>query len=343
MRKICVITGSRADASPLAPVIAELKKYEDIQLIHLETEGLYGHERVLRVKLKVMKPDIVVLLGDRYETLISAIVVAQLCIPIAHLSGGDITTGAVDDAFRHAITKLAYWHFPICKLHGDRIYQMGENPEHIFTVGCPGVDMLTRPITGKACLESQLKLNLSSPLALVCYHPETLSRKSIEEQFHRVRVAIQPIINAGGSVVISGSNKDTGGAELNKLWPTLASQSVLFNETFHQDVWRSLMHYADVLIGNSSGFIIEGMTLGKEYINIGDRQKGRYEYALGMFNQFKPGAITWIDTKPGVINIVPIYPFGRPGMVSPKIASLLATLPLPETTQKVFNELGRSA
>lgn len=326
MRKICIITGSRADFVPLITVVDELLAAGDVQLNTLETHGLYGNERKIKSYLTEIRPDMVVLLGDRYETLVAASVCALLAIPIAHLSGGDETIGAVDNAFRHAITKLAYWHFPICPLHADRIRQMGEKYDNIFDIGCPSVDRILEPKYTKGEVEAIIGIKLKHPVALVCYHPETLGRDEPNMQ------AINDLLPNYATVVISGANMDIGGDKINAAWE-IAKGNFCYAKTFSPGLWMSLMHYADVLIGNSSGFIIEGMSMGKKFINIGDRQKGRYQDALKMFAPgINDGYEEAIEARK--------YPFGFPGTVAPRIAEKLRTLPIPETTQKVFNELG---
>lgn len=332
-RRILIVTGSRADSSPLMPLIQELRARHDVSTHTMETFGLFGHEENLRLSMKAYRPDMVVLLGDRYETLVAASVAHLLGIPIAHLCGGDITLGAVDDGFRHAITKLAYWHFPMCARHAERIEQMGETYERIFTIGSPGVDLLMTPPMSIMELEKELGHRIRSPLTLVCYHPETATKRSIDEQL----VNLTARFTHEGTIVISGANNDPGGEAINEWlchWALWNNQ--VFRKSYSQLTWLSLMYHADTLIGNSSGFIVEGMTMRQELdhrpnrpeiIIVGDRQRGRYEEAQSMF---------FPNVTPGAINY--IHPFGKPGTVSKRIAEILATVPIPETTQKVFHD-----
>lgn len=292
MRRISVITGSRADASPLANVIRLLGD----NCIHIETQGLYGHEQFIKESLAREKPNLVVLLGDRYETLVAATVAALLCIPICHIHGGEETEGAVDNAFRHAITKLAYYHFAIHEDYAKRIIQMGESPDRVFVTGAPGVDQY-----------KDGKISNISDTALVCLHPETLGNN--EKIISRTLEAI-----SGLQCYVSSANEDIGVKEINTMWREKGIEPQSFSN------WPELMRKAGVLIGNSSCFIIEGMTLGKKVINIGDRQKGRYEEALKHFAANK-------------------YAYGVPGEVSPKIAELLLTLPIPDKPRKAFHNI----
>ena len=308
MRKIAFISGSRADESPLSGVMQIVLPRLGNNSLHIRSDGLFGHEKDFKEVLEEFKPDMAVLLGDRYETLVAASVAALLCIPIAHIHGGEETEGAVDNQFRHAITKLSYYHFCAHADYAKRIIQMGESPDRVFVTGAPGVDQYAvEPMTQKE-IEAELGIRLIPPVALVCYHPETLGDLHLECNF------------SGSTYIVSGANCDPGGEEINRIMKSLCNG---VNSVFRQSyghLWTSLMHHADVLIGNSSCFIIEGMTLGKKVINIGDRQKGRYEDALRHFAADK-------------------YAYGKPGEVGPRIANLLMTLPIPEKPRKAWHDI----
>ena len=313
MRKILIITGSRADRSPLEPVLTALLKTGGCFVTRLDTTGLWGHENGIREELEREKPDFVLLLGDRYETLVAASVCTLMCVPICHIHGGEETVGAVDNGFRHAITKLSYYHFAIHEDYAKRIIQMGESPDRVFVTGAPGVDQYAEVGMTRAAIEAELGIELKSPVALVCVHPETLGADSfswLED------------LKLFDTLIISGANADPGGESINKFWQGWRGRSdrSAFRPSYGQRLWTSLMREADVLIGNSSCFILEGFTLGKEVINIGDRQKGRYEEALKHF----------ADNP---------YAYGKPGEVSPKIAELLLTLPIPDMPRKEFRDI----
>jgi UDP-hydrolysing UDP-N-acetyl-D-glucosamine 2-epimerase len=292
MKRFAFICGSRADTCPLTPVIEAFGKHA----IRIKTQGMYGHETALLSALKYHNAP-VVLLGDRFETLIAASCAALLGLPIIHLHGGDYTPNCVDEGFRNAISKLAYFHFPACQLHADRLVAMGENPEHIFVCGAPGVDNLMKPTD---------EILLEHPMALVCYHPETLGDSDMGWTDH---------LDGYRSIVISGANADAGGDKINAFWQEWIKQrpQAIFQKTFTSRQWLSFMKHADVVIGNSSGFVFEAMTLGKKFINVGNRQNGRYEDALSLFKK------DWQD----------IYPFGKPGEVSKKIAEKILSLEIP--------------
>lgn len=298
-RKIAVHTGSRADYSPLSNVIKLLGD----NAIHIQTEGLYGHEAYFKSELERIRPDIAVILGDRFESLVFASVAALLSIPICHVHGGEETLGAVDNGFRHAITKLSYWHMAIHNDYAKRIIQMGEATERVFVTGAPGLDQYAKE-------DGVERIYSRRPLALVCYHPETLGG----DRANLMRVGHE--IGKVGSYMVSTSNADIGSDAIKDFWKIHGVEP----RAYRQDEWISFMRDADVLIGNSSCFILEGMTLGKKVINIGDRQKGRYEEAIKHF-------------------AVERYPYGVPGEVSPKIVEILMNVEIPEKPRKEFHDL----
>jgi UDP-hydrolysing UDP-N-acetyl-D-glucosamine 2-epimerase len=302
MRKIAVVTGSRADYSPLRSVIWALNCKPNCSFEVIRTQGLYGHEERITKALVEYKPDMLLLLGDRYETLVAASAAALLGIPICHIHGGEETEGAVDNGFRHAITKLAYYHFAIHADYADRIIQMGESPARVFVTGAPGVDQYAdaKPI------EAALK----RPFALVCLHPETLGND--ENNIAEVKRQLSKVC----SYVVSSTNADPGNERITEFWKEYNAGDFVQDK----ESWIFLMQQADVLIGNSSSFILEGMALGKKVINIGDRQKGRYEEAIRHFAK-----------NP--------FAYGKPGEVAPKIAELLLTLPIPEKPRKEFYDI----
>lgn len=306
MRKIAIYSGSRADYCPLSSVLKLLDNKADVK--HIKTAGLFDHEAHIKFWLEEFKPDLVVLLGDRYESLVAASVAALLTIPIVHIHGGEETTGAVDNAFRHAITKLSYYHFAMHEDFAARIIKMGEHPERVFVTGAPGIDQYANEGLTREQLEKQLDFRLIPPFALVCYHPETLGSDDLNMQ------KIHQLMEEYLTVVVTGANQDIGGDAINRTWQA-DNANIYYRPTFSPEIWTSLMRHADVLIGNSSCFIIDGFTLGKKVIIIGDRQKGRYEDALRHFAD-NPKA------------------YGEIGNVSLRIVELLLTLPIPEKPRK---------
>jgi GDP/UDP-N,N'-diacetylbacillosamine 2-epimerase (hydrolysing) len=280
MPKIAVITGSRADLNPLTPVIAALG--DNCIALHLTGE------REILDTLKSIEPDMVLLLGDRYETLTAAHVAAYLQIPIAHIHGGETTEGSVDDKYRYAISMLSNYHFVCHEKYKRRLEGLGLN--HIYVCGAPGVDLL---VDLKPRPEEM-------PYALVCIHPEIAETDLREVWKH---------FEGYDKIVIAGANNDPKGDEINAFWISTAKidDRIIYHPSWSGKDWLSLMQNAYVLIGNSSGFIFEGMSLGKKVIMVGNRQRGRYEDALEFFKTEQ-------------------YPYGKPGMVSTLIAEKLLEL-----------------
>lgn len=224
-------------------------------------------------------PDIVVLLGDRYETLMVATAAMMNRIPIAHLHGGEITEGVVDDAIRHSITKMSHLHFASTEGHRNRIIQLGEAADRVFNVGAPGVENVLK----LKCLEDEeLWNNLGRSfedgrkLAVMTYHPETLGTVSAVTQIEELLAFLDnhPEIN----VVITGANADCEGGVINNLLEKYAkenSERCSFFMSLGQLRYFSLLKKCSFVIGNSSSGIIEVPSFRIPTINIGDRQKGR--------------------------------------------------------------------
>jgi GDP/UDP-N,N'-diacetylbacillosamine 2-epimerase (hydrolysing) len=227
-----------------------------------------------------VKPDLVVLLGDRYEILSVASAAVVKKIPIAHIHGGEITEAAYDDSFRHAITKMSSLHFPSCEVYAKRIIQMGEQPETVHTVGALGVENIQQM---KLLDEGEIRAYLDVPIgvsyALVTYHPVTLENRSISEDLGELFSAMNNFPNI--YFVITKANADDGGYEINELLDEYETN----DETGRIKVFASLgllrylsaMKYCDFVLGNSSSGIIEAPSLGIPTVNIGDRQAGRIQ------------------------------------------------------------------
>jgi UDP-hydrolysing UDP-N-acetyl-D-glucosamine 2-epimerase len=223
-----------------------------------------------------LKPEIVVLLGDRFELLSAAIAALMLRIPIAHIHGGELSEGAIDDSVRHAITKFAALHFATTEPYRRRIIQMGESPDRVFNFGAPGLDalygstLLTRPQ-----LEQELGFSLQHPVALVTYHPATLDADSAEAQVRRLLSAIKA---SGLKAVFTMANADAQGALINACLQTACAQTPerfkWFPHLGHRRYLSCLKH-CSVMVGNSSSGLIEAPSFRLPVVNIGDRQRGR--------------------------------------------------------------------
>lgn len=319
-RKIAVVTGTRAEYGLLKNLLSEIKNDPDLHLqliatgMHLSPEfGLTYHEIIddgFEISKKVemllssdqatgiaksvaigligfvdafneLKPDMVVMLGDRFEILSAAQAALFLKIPIAHIHGGELTLGAIDDAIRHVITKMASLHFTATEIYRQRIIQMGEQPGTVFNVGALGVERLkTSVFQPKTTCENALGVILRSPFFLVTYHPVTRAINEIDTEIHALFSALDAF--PGVQVIITKSNADEGGRYINSCIDSYAEKNkdrVSAFTNLGEKWYPSVMHHADIMIGNSSSGIIEAQALGKPVVNIGLRQEGRVKSA----------------------------------------------------------------
>jgi UDP-hydrolysing UDP-N-acetyl-D-glucosamine 2-epimerase len=318
-RKICAVTTSRADFGLLRGLLKAIQADSALRLqviasgMHLapkfgrtwrdiKAEGikidwkislrLTGDSSVANLKsigvglngfaeaFAELKPEIVVLLGDRFELFAPAISALMLGIPIAHIHGGELSEGAIDDSVRHAITKLASLHFAVTETYRRRIIQMGESPNRVFNFGAPGLDqlygstLLTRPQ-----LEQELGFRLQGPIALVTYHPVTRDAGSAEAQ---VRCLVTAIKASGLKAVFTMANADAQGALINARLQAVCAQTPgrfkWFPHLGHRRYLSCLKHFT-VMVGNSSSGLTEAPSFRLPVVNIGDRQRGRVRAA----------------------------------------------------------------
>ena len=322
--KICIITGSRAEYGLLFPLLKAIEKNTNFILqivatgMHLSPEFGLTYSEIEKDGFKIdekvemllssdtdvgiakstglgmigfadtfnrLKPDLVVILGDRFE-IYAAVTTAYFAkIPIVHLHGGELTEGSTDEGLRHAITKMAYWHFTSTESYRNRVIQLGENPERVFNVGAIGIDNIKQiELCSKKWLENDLTLNLNLPFLLITYHPVTLDNNSAEEQFNELLKALLQFSNL--QFIFTKPNADANGRIIIKLIDDFVKvnpeKSTAFT-SLGQKRYLSLMKYAQAIIGNSSSGIIETPSLCVPTVNIGDRQKGR-ESAKSVIN-----------------------------------------------------------
>lgn len=223
-------------------------------------------------------PDIVVVLGDRYETLAAAAAAVVGGIPVAHIHGGEVTEGAIDDSLRHATTKLASLHFTAAEAFSARVIQMGEPPDRVHTVGAPGLEYLRRLATiDRGQLEESLGIALRPPVLLVTYHPATRGTTPSGEAAAALTEALDAFTDA--TVIVTGVNADPGrGAVATVLQRWLDAQPpdrARGYASLGQPRYLSLLRHADVVVGNSSSGIIEAPAAHTPTVNIGTRQHGR--------------------------------------------------------------------
>jgi len=316
MNRICVITGTRAEYGLLYPLISRISNDPDLVLdlvvtgSHLSAEfGLtykiieddgFSIARKIEILLssdsagavsKAMglamigfgeyfeteRPELVIVLGDRFEILaaVTAAVVAR--IPVAHIHGGEVTEGAYDEYFRHSITKMSALHFTSNSQHMNRVIQLGEQPANVYNVGAIGIENIRnlKYLTFKE-LEASLDFRLDKEYALVTFHPATLDNDGIQKEVEELLSALDGITDM--SFIITKANADNGGREVNRLIENFVaghSDRFICFSSLGQLRYLSAMKYAAMVIGNSSSGIIEAPSLHVPTINIGSRQKGR--------------------------------------------------------------------
>lgn len=316
MKKICVVTGTRAEYGLLRWVIEGIAASPclELQLIatgaHLSPEfGLTYkviEEDGFRIDRKVemllssdtavgvtksmglamcgfaealadLKPDMMLVLGDRYEILaaVSAAMIAR--IPVAHLHGGELTEGAFDDAIRHSITKMSHLHFVAAEEYRWRVIQLGEQPDRVFQVGGLGIDSILRlPSLSRHELEEALDFSLGQKNLLVTFHPVTLEEGTATGQMRELLAALAELDDT--HIIFTMPNADTDGRQLFDLVNTFVADHPETAKVFTslgQLRYLSAVRHVDAVVGNSSSGIAEVPSLGKGTINIGDRQRGR--------------------------------------------------------------------
>lgn len=316
MRKICIATGTRAEYGLLKPLMDKIKGDADftLQLLvtgaHLSPEfGLTykqieadGYPIDAKVEMllssdtpegitksmglgvvgyadafKQLQPDLSIILGDRYEMLAVASTALIFRIPIAHIHGGEITEGAYDDAIRHSITKMSALHFTSTEVYRKRVIQLGEQPERVFNVGAIGLDNFkSLTLLTKDQLEKELNIRFKKYNYLVGFHPETLSKQSVKEQFEELLKAIDK--QNDSFFIFTKANADTNGRIINQMMERYVQENpdraVLFT-SLGSLRYLSIMRQATAVVGNSSSGILEAPLAKTATINIGDRQKGR--------------------------------------------------------------------
>ena len=222
------------------------------------------------------KPDVIVILGDRYELLGSAIAAMILRIPIAHIHGGELTIGAYDDSIRHSITKLSHLHFPVHDVYKKRLIQLGENPKTIFNFGALGAHAMSKIKTlKKSEIEKILKIKLNKKIILATFHPVTLEKNMSKYYIKNLIRFLKKLKNY--IIIFTSPNFDSESNILRKEILSLEKKkdNIYFYKSLGSKIYISLMKISYLVIGNSSSGVLETPSFGVRTINIGDRQKGR--------------------------------------------------------------------
>ena len=314
-RIVCVVTGTRAEYGLLYPVLKEIqgRKELSLQLVvttahltnefgltykQIEKDGFNIDEKIdnllpsdskssitkstgsatmlLADSFEKLAPDVVLLLGDRFETHAAATTAMLMNIPIAHIHGGEITEGVVDEQIRHSITKMSYLHFCSTEVYRHRIIQMGEDPSRVFNTGAPGIDNIVNfKLLSKEALEKNLDWKFTKKCALFTYHPPTLTNGSLKKD---LSIIFDVLVDSGIGVLFTYANADSGGRIINKMLEEFCKLDLIkykVVKNLGQLRYISAMKHVNLLIGNSSSGIIEAGSFGKPVVNIGNRQLGR--------------------------------------------------------------------
>ena len=316
MKKICVMTGTRAEYGLLKPLIQKINNDNDLNLqlvvtgMHLSPEFGLTYKEIEHDGFKIaernemllssdtsngitksvglgiigfadiftrIEPDMIVILGDRYQMLAAATAAMIHRIPIAHIHGGELTEGNIDESIRHAITKMSMLHFTSTEEYRRRVIQLGEQPDRVFYVGALGVENAkTQTLMGKKELEESIGFKLDKPYILVTFHPETLESHSVKKQFENLLEVLDDMKDY--KIIFTKANADTDGRIINQKIDEYTSKNANRTTAFTSlgmVRYLSSLQYCDMIIGNSSSGIIEAPSFHIPTVNIGDRQKGR--------------------------------------------------------------------
>jgi len=316
MKNICVVTGTRADYGLLYWLLKEIKSSTDFRLqlivtgMHLSSEfGLtyrqieedgFTIDRKVEMLLSAdsdsavtksmgigligfadcyaeLNPDLLVLLGDRFEIFSAATAATVAKIPIAHIHGGETTEGAFDESFRHSITKMSHLHFTSTETYRKRVIQLGEMPQQVFNVGAAGIENIKNlTLLSRVEFENSIEFKLRQRNLLVTYHPVTLEDSSAEDQFGHLLSALDTLNDTG--LIFTKANADTNGRVINEMIDDYVSShagKAVSYSSLGQLRYLSAMQYVDAVVGNSSSGLLEAPSFKIGTLNIGDRQRGR--------------------------------------------------------------------
>ncbi len=299
----------------------------------------------LASRLEELRPDILILLGDRYEVLSVAVACVVAGIPIAHIHGGEVTEGAIDDSIRHAVTKLAHVHFVATEDFARRVRQMGEEPERVHVVGAPAMDVISGlgPLTVDE-LVSDLGLALENDVVIVTYHPSTISGEDPGDAVAEMLSALKRLENT--TLLCSLPNADPQYSEVKEAierFVDLNDNAILLPSIGHRR-YLSLVRHASLVVGNSSAGLIEAPVLGTPTVNVGQRQRGR-PMAPSVI-QANPDAddvyracTTALTTEFQEIASRRVSPYDRGVSVASEIVRVIAESDLGRLTRKVFVDL----
>tara|TARA_B100000787_G_scaffold160392_1_gene139390 strand:- start:16 stop:1176 length:1161 start_codon:yes stop_codon:yes gene_type:complete len=384
-RKICFITGTRAEYGLLRQLILSTSKdkslisqiivtgshlsrdhgltYKEIEadglvitnkvnlkikgdssqeIINSMSEGLKGFSKAL----SILKPDLVIILGDRYEIFAAASTAMILNIPIAHIHGGETTEGAYDEAMRHSITKMSHLHFVAAPEYQKRVHQLGENSKNIFLVGGLGVDaMHSLSLLNKGDLEKSLNYKFGKKNLLITLHPETLEKKQTsKDQIIELLSALEEVEDT--KFIFTLPNADTNNRKITKMIEKFHAEHPSVSKIFPslgQLRFLSTLKFIDGIVGNSSSGLTEAPSFKIGTINLGDRQTGRLKAKSVIDSNFEKKkilrSIKTLYTKSFQRNLSSVVnPYGKPG-ASKKILKTIKEISLENILKKKFHDL----
>jgi len=316
MKKIAVITGTRAEYGLLKPLLHAINEDADFELqlivtgMHLspqfgetfktiEADGFHISEKVdckltedsseaisksigsaiigFAEAYNKLNPELIIVLGDRSEIFAASTAATVKGIPIAHIHGGETTEGAYDEAFRHSITKMSYWHFTSTEVYKQRVIQLGEQPNRVFNVGAIGIDSINSvELLDSTAFEESIKCKLKQKNILITFHPVTLENETAEHQFQELLNALDTLEDT--FLIFTKPNSDKDGHIIIKMineYVERNKEKAVEFASLGQLRYLSALQFMDAVVGNSSSGILEVPSFNKPTINIGDRQKGR--------------------------------------------------------------------
>jgi UDP-hydrolysing UDP-N-acetyl-D-glucosamine 2-epimerase len=384
MRKIAVFTGTRAEYGLLYWIIKSLNESVNVDLqlfvggMHMSPEFGYTIEQIEADGFPILermefllssdspvgisksmglalinaaeaierqKPDLIVLLGDRFESMAIAQAAMIACLPVAHIHGGETTEGLIDEAVRHSITKMSHLHFAATEQYRKRIIQLGEQPERVFNFGAPGIDSIVKlKLIELDELPSAINFELNKPYIMVTYHPVTLESDGASSSLINLLNVLDEYPDH--QLIITYPNADTNGRKLIKIldeYKTLNHSRVLLVQSLGQLRYLSLMKYCEVVIGNSSSGLIETPSFKVPTVNIGNRQKGRIggdtvlncDESVDLIRNALEKALS---QKFKLFCQSTVNPYGQ-GDSSTRIVEQLINYPLNKIINKKFNDL----
>jgi GDP/UDP-N,N'-diacetylbacillosamine 2-epimerase (hydrolysing) len=291
-----------------------------------------------------LDPEVLIVLGDRYEALAATLTAMITKIPVAHIHGGESTFGLIDEGIRHSITKMAYYHFTSTEPYRNRVVQLGEHPDRVFNVGALGIDNIKNLfLLDRQELERLIGFKFGQACMLITYHPVTLEKETAVEQFREILNALDVFSDV--KKIFTKSNADAGGREINKMIDSYVrnkNDAVAFH-SLGQTKYLNVLRYMKCVVGNSSSGIIEAPSMKVPTVNIGDRQAGRIR---------SESVIDCIEKKEKIVQAIEtviskefqqkirkmLNPYEKNDTVG-LIVEKLKSLPAPQNLKKVFFDI----